>query len=141
MLTRDQRRALREAAYHQQPHTIDAGAVAAALAYVDTLPAAPPSLTYWCAWTGRPVALAPAGRCVACHVLTWTADKRDPDPRGPTGRYTSSRMHAEEYSMQGPDVPRCFECYNTGDRYRLALTVARGRWTPAAATHTHPGEG
>ncbi len=69
------------------------------------------------------------GICVACHHMTWGyTDHECPDFRGPFGDRTHDAFIADEYDMQGPDVPICALCMNTQGTYKRGLEIAKRRW-------------
>ena len=69
------------------------------------------------------------GKCVLCGTRTYAFDDGDNDPRGILGDHTAATLVAEEYEMQGPDVPACFGCQNNSEAlYNMAVHRAKSRW-------------
>jgi hypothetical protein len=51
------------------------------------------------------------------------------EPRGPlTEKHAVDWLHAPEYDKAGADVPLCFDCGNTREKYEQGLAIARSRW-------------
>jgi len=69
------------------------------------------------------------GECVICRRRTYAFDDGENDPRGVLGDHAASPLVAEEFERTGPDVPLCFDCGNTYERYQQAVKVADRLWS------------
>jgi hypothetical protein len=89
-------------------------------------------------WTGTERVMRFEGLCIGCGRRTYAFDDGGNDPRGILGDHAGCSFSAEEYDMQGPEVPCCFLCQNdTEAQYLYALGRAKARWrrwTPATVT-------
>lgn len=43
---------------------------------------------------------------------------------------SNNALVAEEYDMQGPDIPQCFLCANDYDSYQYGVDTAKSKWEP-----------
>ncbi len=69
------------------------------------------------------------GRCVVCNSTVYQFADLSAEPRGPLGeKHAVDWLHAEEYDKAGADVPLCFDCGNTREKYEQGLTIARRSW-------------
>lgn len=82
-------------------------------------------------WNGnKEVKVIFAGKCVCCGRNTYQVNEGngnfEPDPRGQINeKHASASLVAKEYSMEGKDVPVCFECANSRNNYERALNIAK----------------
>ncbi len=92
---------------------------------------------YYDGWGHANAVIKNNGSCVVCSSTVYELSNDgshfyDPDPRGQLGEKRSCAcLVADEYdNVQGPDVPMCFDCHNTGNYYRAGLEIARSQyWT------------
>jgi hypothetical protein len=68
------------------------------------------------------------GKCVVCQRRTYEFADGDNDPRGILGDHANHALVAEDYSMEGPDVPLCAICANEEYAYRWGMDKARRVW-------------
>lgn len=99
-------------------------------------------------WAHANALIRYAGGCVVCGRRTFQLSSDygkvwnkihwyDPDPRGaiPEGN-CSHFLVASEYDMIGQDVPMCFACSNTREKYEQGLKIAREQWFTKIETIT-----
>lgn len=89
---------------------------------------------YFSQWENRLVTIKHAGKCVVCGRNVYqptdeTGRPYDPDPRGIFQQeHAAAHLVASEYSMSGLDIPLCFECSNTRNKYERGLAIAKDIW-------------
>lgn len=69
-------------------------------------------------------------RCVVCRFPLYVFENGSSgDPRGAIkGNNNYDPLVASEYGYEGADVPLCFDCANTNERYQIGLGIAKERW-------------
>lgn len=91
---------------------------------------------YFCEWSKIDILVRFAGRCVVCGRNTYQRSEdngatwEDPDPRGVINEeHASASLEARDYGRKGHDVPCCYKCRDSGDKYNIAREIAEGRWS------------
>ena len=120
----------------------------------DPATAAPGVYIHHDAWMMQDTVFRFRGKCIGCRRPTWAHDHGNDDVRGVFGDYTAMPLDSEDFeSYEGADgldipadvtLPRCAECWNTGEAYeranRRALAELKRRYgkTPGGAAPRPP---
>lgn len=140
------------AATADEPQRVTTDRTASNAPYFDPAASAPGVYVRYDPWVMQDTVFRFRGKCIGCGRKTWRHDHGNDDVRGVFGEYTAMPLDSEDFeSFEGigglhiPEdvtIPRCAECWNTGEAYeranRKAVAELKRRYSKTQAPAAPP---